>query len=315
MFRLVAIPPALQEVSGESVPRAVIAEALALSLFDDLLARVPTGRAYTERVAAKGGRVTYDHGALRTVAGPETGALPSGDTAFARILEPLGYRVQAVYPLDRIKMTGRAYTHEDYPEDIPLYFLSELHPERFSPAFQEAVARVLRSSRDPLTAEAREQLSRLEAEGALPLEDAIKLVPVLAGCFTRVHDAPALADYEALRAESAEMAWIATEGNAFNHATDRVADVAALADAERAQGQPIKDSVEVSSTGRVRQTAYRAEMVNREFVDAEGKTVNREVPGSFYEFISRDPLPDGEGLDLGFDAANAQGIFKMTAAN
>jgi hypothetical protein len=39
------------------------------------------------------------------------------------------------------------------------------------------------------------------------------------------------------------------------------------------------------------------------------------VPRSFYEFISRDPFPDGSGLDLGFDAGNAQGIFKMTAAD
>jgi hypothetical protein len=36
------------------------------------------------------------------------------------------------------------------------------------------------------------------------------------------------------------------------------------------------------------------------------------VPGSFFEFITRAPLPDGSGLDLAFDAANAQQIFAMT---
>jgi hypothetical protein len=40
------------------------------------------------------------------------------------------------------------------------------------------------------------------------------------------------------------------------------------------------------------------------------------VNGSFYEFITRLPLPEEEGkhgLDLSFDSSNAQAIFKMTA--
>lgn len=310
----VRIPAPLLEESGDRASRAVIAEALALVLFRDLLDRVPAGRDYVARVAEAGGQVTFDHGALRTVAAPETGALPPGDSAFSRILAPLGYEAAAVYPLARINMTGRAYRHRDRPEDIPQYFVSEFHPERFSPEFQDACARVLASSRDPLTPDAADLLDRLATAGGLPLDDAARLVPVLAACFGRQHDAPSLADYEILLRESAEMAWIATEGNAFNHATDRVPDVAALAEAERAAGHPIKDTVEVSTSGRVRQTAYRAGAVVREFTDADGAVVAREVPGSFYEFITRDPLPDGSGLDLGFDAANAQGIFKMTAA-
>ena len=46
------------------------------------------------------------------------------------------------------------------------------------------------------------------------------------------------------------MAWIATEGNAFNHATDRVADVFALSDDEKAKGRPMKPEVERSRSGR-----------------------------------------------------------------
>jgi Domain of unknown function (DUF1338) len=79
----------------------------------------------------------------------------------------------------------------------------------------------------------------------------------------------------------------------------------------------MKDAVEVSASGRVRQTAFRAAQVQRPFRDASGATVMREVPGSFYEFITRDTLTDTETgakkLDLGFDSSNAQGIFKMTA--
>ena len=121
-----------------------------------------------------------------------------------------------------------------------------------------------------------------------------------------------------LLAESAEAAWIATEGCAFNHATDRVADVDAVACEQRALGRPIKDSVEVSRSGTVRQTAFKADPVARSFRGADGgMTTVLTVPGSFYEFISRDMVAAADGtrqLDLRFDSMNAEGIFKMTAA-
>jgi hypothetical protein len=135
------------------------------------------------------------------------------------------------------------------------------------------------------------------------------------GCFDRQHPIPAMADYETLLKSSAEMAWIATEGNAFNHATDRVADVESLTATQKALGQPMKDKVEVSGTGRVRQTAFHAAKVMREFRLADGSAVEREVSGSFLEFIARDFIPGEETktLDLSFDPSNAQAIFKMTA--
>ncbi len=106
-----------------------------------------------------------------------------------------------------------------------------------------------------------------------------------------------------------------TEGNAFNHATDRVADVDRLAAEQKMLGQPMKDTVETSQSGRVRQTAFHAARVMRKFRAADGSLVEREVPGSFYEFITRLPLPEKDGrraLDLSFDSSNAQAIFKMT---
>jgi hypothetical protein len=154
----------------------------------------------------------------------------------------------------------------------------------------------------------------LAASGSLPVERAAALLPVLASCFGRQHGDPALADYEVLLSESAEMAWIATEGTVCNHATDRVDDVVRLAEAERAAGRPVKEQVEVSASGRILQTAHRAAMVERTF-HTESGSLRRMVPGSFFEFITRRPLPDGSGIDLAFDAANAQQIFTMTRAD
>jgi uncharacterized glyoxalase superfamily metalloenzyme YdcJ len=244
------------------------------------------------------------------------GALPAGEEAITRILRPLGYALRGVYPLERLKMTGRSHAQAEYPEELAQFFISELHPERFSEEFQSAAARVTSTSRDPLTPEAKSLLAELEQNRSLSVEKAAKLLPVLANVFSCQHDEEALSDYETLLRESAEMAWISTEGNAFNHATDRVADVDQLAAEQKALGRPMKETVEKSQSGRVRQTAFLAARVQRRFRNKDGKMIEREVPGSFYEFITRLPLPAEEGktgLDLSFDSSNAQAIFKMTA--
>lgn len=303
--------PSLLAPAGDDVPRAVLAQALGVVLLDDLLARVPSGAAYVAERVAAGATVHLDHGAVRTVTGVDCGGLPPGQEALVRVLEPLGYTHRFTYDLARLGMTGRSWCHADLPADVPQYFVSELHADRFSPSFQAAAARVLASSVDPVPPEAGADLAELAARRALPAARARALLPTLVACFGRRHRDPAESDYEALAVESDEMAWIATEGTAFNHATDRVDDVVALAEAERAAGRPVKDDVEVSGSGRILQTAHRAAPVERNFTTPTG-SVTRTVPGSFFEFITRRPLPDGSGPDLAFDAANAQSIFTMT---
>ena len=311
LFDRLQIAPTLLRPVRTHVSRAEIAQALNMLLFNGLLERVPAAAACVAERRAAGEQVCFDHGALRTVAWP-SGALPAGQAAITRVLAPLGFEQAETYPLPRLKMTGRAWRHRDLPQDIAQFFVSELHPEAFSPSFQAAVSRVIGASRDPLSARDISELAQLERDCALPLVTAQRLLPRLAACFERQHGLFELADHETLRAESAEMAWIATEGNAFNHATDRVADIDAVVALQIAAGRPIKSSVEVSASGRVHQTALAAAPVLREFRQGQG-LITREVPGSFYEFIERAPLPDAGILDLGFDAANATGIFGMTA--
>lgn len=307
-----AIDPQLLGEQGPAISRAAFAMAMNVLLFHGLLQRVPDGAAYVANVRAQGKRIVFDHGALRTVRLPHgpTGALPAGEDAFTRIFLPLGYEMAAVYPLDRLKMTGRAYRHKDAPENIPQFFLSELHADRFDAEFQEAASRLFGTSRDPLDADCRDLLARYSAGEPVTFDQAAAVLPVIVTAFDRQHDPVTLSDYELLLSRSHEAAWIATEGNAFNHATDRVADVEALAERLRQEGWPIKDRIEISRTGRVRQTAFRADTVERLFADKEV----RRVPGSFYEFISRDIDPATGRLDLSFDTGNATGIFAMTSA-
>lgn len=310
--RVATDPSLLAET--DRLSRAGFAAALNLLLFDDLLARVPTGAAYVEDQAAKGIPICFDHSALRTIRfdGP-TGALPGGETAFRRILEPIGYRVAAIYPLPALRMTGHAFRHLDLPERIPQFFVSELHVDQFDAAFATAAHAVFDGSRDPLDDDARDLLAQFAGGERVTVTQAATALPKIVQAFGSHHDRPSLADYETLLVSSPEAAWIATEGNAVNHVTDRVPDVYKVAEEQRALGRPIKDRVEVSASGRIRQTAFRADPVTRSFRTASGD-VERSVPGSFYEFITRLEDPATGGLDLGFDSANATGIFAMTKA-
>lgn len=302
--------------AGSWVDATDFAIALNTLLFADLLARAPTGAAYVEEVSRTGRRVCFDHGALRTIRLPhgDTGALPPGELAFRRILEPLGYEEAAIYPLPKLRMTGRAYRHRAHPETIPQFFVSELDVDQFDAGFIAAARRVFGSSRDPIDSDTAAALARLGHGEVLERHVALRALRRVLGAFARQHDRPMLTDYEILRRSSAEAAWIATEGNAFNHATDRVADVVALAETQRALGRPIKDGVEFSATGRVRQTAFRADPVERSFGMPSGPDHILSVPGSFYEFITRDVDPATGALDLSFDSSNATGIFGMTRA-
>jgi hypothetical protein len=311
LFEALLVHESLLLPTGARTTRAELAQALNMLLFEDVTRRVPMAAAYVGDTVRAGNKLLLDHGALRTVAAA-CGELPSGERAFRRFLEPLGFQVRGIYPLNSLGMTGRAYTHQDLPASIAQFFVSELHPEVFSPEFQLAVQRVVGTSRDPLPAWAAPVLATLACDAALPFADAVRLLPNLVACFDRQHREPSWADYELLLRESKEMAWIATEGNAFNHATDRVADVAAVADEQRRRGRPVKPKVEVSQSGRVRQTAFRAGMVERLFVAADGSLRNELVPGSFHEFITRAEQAPGV-LDLGFDSGNATAIFQMTS--
>lgn len=316
LFSQVYVAPALLKHVGNEVPRAVLAQAMNLVLFADLLERVPAGRQRVAEVARAGKLVRFDHGALRTVASNRS-ELPGGHRAFSRILEPLGFAVEGTYPLPRIRMLGRAFTHRDHPEDIAQFFVSELELGEFSPRFRVAAERVVTTSRDPLPSSAVGLLAKLARDKALPYDEARTLLPQLTACFARQHQVPALADYRILLEESAEMAWIATEGNTFNHVTERVSDIAGLSAEQHRLRRPMKAQVEISRSGRVRQTAYFAASVERTFRLDNGEQTTLAVPGSFYEFIQRDEIVSAQGqrrLDLTFDSSNAQGIFKMTAA-
>lgn len=309
-LRTLAVDPALAD-AADRPSRAHVAMALNAALFTDLLDRVPTAARYVEAALAAGEAIVFDHGALRTIDGP-CGALPAGHAAFTRILGSLGYDIAGIYPLPALNMTGRAFVQRDFPETIPQFFVSELHVSQLPPDAQATARRIFGASRDPLGPGERAALAVLARAGDCSLEDAATIIRGALRAFGRQHPVPALEDYRSLLEHSKEGAWIATEGNAFNHATTRTADVFALAQELRAAGYPMKPAVEVSQNRRVRQTAILADKVSRRFRLSDGGETMLDVPGSFYEFITRDIDPETGKLDLTFDSGNATGIFAVT---
>ena len=215
----VVVHPSLLGTGGADVSRAVMAQALAIVLLDDLLQRVPSAAAYADGRWADGGRLVLAHGAVRTATGVACGELTPGRESVARLLRPLGFEPVA---------GGRGrWQHLDLPADIPRYLVDEVPADAFSERFTAAAARVLRSSRDPLTGLAQVNLDRLAADGRLPRNAAESLLGELVACFARHHGTPSLEDYEILVAESEEMAWIATDGTTWHHAAVVVDDAAA----------------------------------------------------------------------------------------
>lgn len=312
----VEVPQALQNFSwsDDAIHRVWLAEALNLCLFHKLVEAVPDGLRYVDEQHENGRKVVFDHGAIRTVDWVQNGELPRGRLAFSRLLEPLGFTDVRTYPLTKLNMTGWGYRQMDLPEDIAQFFVSELHPGRLSEGFQNAVSRVVGSSRDPLSHEDLSILKRLQSTRHCSLDEATRLLPGLYRAFGRQHGVVREDDYRQLLSESVEMAWISTEGNSFNHLTDRVVNLEATVEEQRRRERPMKDSIEVSASGRVLQTAYKACTVNRELLGADGVVRTHQVPGSFVEFIQRKVDPENGKLDLNFDSSNAQGIFKMTAS-
>lgn len=311
LLRLFALPDIPRGPNGR-VSQELLALGLGALLFEQVMEGVPMGRAYAMERARSGAPLVFDHGGVRTVA-TSCSALPSGVESIGRILRCLGYCIVETYPLPALGMTGFAFRSRTAGEQLPQFFVSELYPDRFSPEFQQVVQRVLASSRDPLETEAKPMLDAIRVSGSLPLRQAQRLLPALLACFGRQHDEPEWDDYVRLREESQEMAWISTEGQTFNHATDRVEDVDAVCREQQLLHRPLKQAVAVSASGRVRQSAFRAATVSRLFRRGD-RWEAHSVPGSFWEFISRDSLPSGE-LDLAFDAGNATEIFDMTTAS
>ena len=277
LLDMLEVSTALSGDTGPGVSRGVLAQALNMVLFDDLLARAPSARAHVHDRLKNGEKVVHDHSVVATIASPHVGSLPIGREALGRVLVPLGFVESGSRRSWEGGVTEHTYLHADHPDDIAGFVVVEVHPHWFSRGFQAAAERVVQSSRDPLQA-ATAWLTALQSEGTVELADAIAILRALVACFDRQHATPSLDDYDLLRRESAEMAWIATEGNAVMQVAQRVAE------SNKRGPAVLRGDISEPVDLLLLEPAY----VERPFRDSEGRMIGAPVPGPSLKLVRRE---------------------------
>lgn len=252
-------------------------------LWNDYAMLNPQAEKIHAYLSARRETIVNDHIAFRTFDDPRVGI-----DALARAFVEAGYKSGASYTFPSKKLNAR---HFDPPDaDLPKIFISELRLEECS----GELARTARS-----------------------------LVAQMPGGFTRRHDfcvagRPWKISHlacEALRPESEYAAWLAAFGFRANHFTVSVNALKTFKGVEdlnaflkshgfelNAEGGEIKGSPAVY----LEQSSTRAASVSVEFTDGAF-----EIPGCYYEFARRYPMPDGK-LFTGFVEKSADRIFEST---
>ena len=232
---------------------------------------------------ARGEQIVNDHLALRTFGDPRVGL-----DVMAQPFVQLGYHCAGDYTFIEKKLRARHYEHPDTTQ--PKIFISELKVEQCSPALRNCVDSLL----DQMPSGAA-NVWYFPGSGRL-----WKL---------------SYPQYESLRAESEYAAWVAAFGFMANHFTVLVNALKTFDGIQnlniflRGHGFKLNTAggeIKGSPAIFLEQSSTLADKVTVEFSDG----VNT-IPGCYYEFARRYPLPDGR-LYQGFVEKSADKIFQST---
>lgn len=244
----------------------------------------PQAQRIHQLLTDRGDRVVNDHIALRTLRHSRLGI-----DATASLFEQHGYSARDEYDFPDKKLYARHYESDE--PGLPKVFISELKLAECSRSLRDIIDSMMRQvSPDELPEEAR----------------------VLGGClWHRV-----LKDTcEALRRESEYAAWVAAFGFRANHFTVSVNDLDSFDSLQalnaflKQEGFTLNEAggeIKGSPEQLLEQSSTRAAPCEVQFADGIA-----EIPGCYYEFAYRHPLPGGE-LFQGFVAGSADRIFEST---
>jgi hypothetical protein len=234
--------------------------------------------------AAEGEKVANDHIALRTFNHPRLGI-----DSLARQFEKYGYRAKGDYNFVEKKLYAKHYEHAD--ETKPKIFISELELEKVSPLVQDTVNSLVDQLPDSLIQ------SEIFAVCGRPWKMSFEL-------------------YAELARESEYASWVAAHGFRPNHFTVFINDLKKFSDLETlnqfitAKGFPLnKSGGEIKGTPAdyLEQSSTMASEIPVNFTDGI-----HNVPGCYYEFAKRYPVPPDGKLYQGFVAKSADKIFEST---
>ncbi len=257
---------------------------LLYAMWQDYLALTPDARPIHDLFASmNNGVVVNDHIALRTFNHPSVNI-----DKLARPFIEAGYIAEDSYQFPVKKLFARHYRHPD--NNLPKVFISELLTEELSQEAQNIIAALLNQLDDS----ASEQ------------DDF---------CYSGRHWPISTEQYQTLAQESEYASWLAAHGFRPNHFTISVNHLESHSDLQSVnqllldKGYLLNDSggfIKGSPDVLLEQSSTKARNITVDFSDG---TLN--IPGCYYEFALRYPLPDGE-LYQGFVAASADRIFEST---
>ncbi|MCX5660194.1 MAG: DUF1338 domain-containing protein [Planctomycetota bacterium] len=230
-----------------------------------------------------GETVVNDHIALRTFDDPRVSL-----DVLARAFTDGGYQPRNEYHFPEKHLFARHFEHPS--AEFPKVFISELKLGQFPADIARRITALL-DQMDP----------SIPARWDFPV----------VGRPWRV----SYADYEALRAQSEYAAWVAAWGFRANHFTVLVNELRTFRTLQELNGFLTRSGFELNvAGGEIKGTP--ADGLEQSSTLANHASVNfiegpRVIPGCYYEFARRHPMPDGR-LYGGFVARSADKIFEST---
>jgi hypothetical protein len=246
------------------------------ALWRDYVRVAPQAERIHQLLTLHGELLCNDHIALVTY-----GAAGIGLEALARPFEALGWRPRERYRFSDTHVRARYWQHGD--PMLPKVLISELVIEELSPGARAVIGALI-----------NQLPPRFGERADLPW----------AGRPWQLTQA----EYQALRSESEDAAWVAAFGFCAHHFTVDVGSLSTFPDLEALGAFLVDHGFALESSGAVRgsrsehleQSATRPDMVAVAFSDAAVR-----IPGGGYQFARRYRLPSGE-LFHGFAPVSAE---------
>lgn len=281
-------------------------------------------RRYTERVPdvgrviacmvrdgliARAGEIENDHIAFRSMGVPQLGI-----RSLEKVFLHCGFERRDAYKFEGKKLD--AFWYSPPKANFPRIFISELRVADLSTEAQ----RIIRSYTDEVLSDPVERLN---------LDDGLAVDDFLHRSLWRT---PTLSDYQRLAEESEYAAWVIYNRYYLNHFTvsvhnlpsgyNTIAEYNAYLEKNNFKLNDAGGKAKTSPDGLLIQSSTVAEMVDAEFSDGRGGTVQQRISGSYVEFAERRVLPQFADLPPsqirrehrrdGFEANNADKIFEST---
>ena len=281
-------------------------------------------RRYTERVPdvgrviacmvrdgliARAGEIENDHIAFRSMGVPQLGI-----RSLEKVFLHCGFERRDAYKFEGKKLD--AFWYSPPKANFPRIFISELRVADLSTEAQ----RIIRSYTDEVLSDPVERLN---------LDDGLAVDDFLHRPLWRT---PTLSDYQRLAEESEYAAWVIYNRYYLNHFTvsvhnlpsgyNTIAEYNAYLEKNNFKLNDAGGKAKTSPEGLLIQSSTVAEMVDAEFSDGRGGTVQQRISGSYVEFAERRVLPQFADLPPsqirrehrrdGFEANNADKIFEST---